>query len=134
MDYFYFTISIIAIVLLIIILTFFGLMMQKRNKGAPFPPIANPCPDYWKVNENGTCSPTIKSDKDGVKTYFNTGSLSIPLTKSADSAPYATESNTFDPQDVKWASKGKSAVCAQRDFALQNGIQWDGVSSYNGCQ
>ena len=102
--------------------------MRTHNKGAPFPPISNPCPDYWKVNENGTCSATIQSDKN--KTYFNTGSLKMPLPTTG--APYVTSGNTFDPQDIKWSATGKSTLCAQRDWSLQHNVLWDGVSNWNG--
>ena len=129
MDAFYLTIAIIAIIFLILILVFFGLMMKNQNRGAPFPPIENKCPDYWKINENGSCSPSIKSDK----SYFNTGSLKVPLTKSDDSAPYASSDNTFDSDSVKWSATGKSSICAKKDWATQNGIVWSGISEYNAC-
>ena len=128
MDAFYLTISIISIVFLILILTFFGMIMRTHNQGLPFPPTKSDCPDYWKVGEDGLCTATVKPDG----TYFNSGLLSMPLS-SPDYAPYTTSSNTFDPQDIKWSATGKSTVCAQRDWSLQNGIVWDGVSSYNGC-
>lgn len=132
MDQFYLIISTIAIVFLIIILTFFGMLMRNNtNKGMVFPPTKNECPDYWNVNPDGTCSLKIKSEKDGVKTFFNTGSLTLPLPSSG--APYTINSNTFDPQDIKWSATGKSTVCAQRDWANQNGIQWDGISNLNIC-
>ena len=131
MDAFYLIISTISILFLILILSFFGMLMRTHNKGAPFPPNASTCPDYWNVNEDGTCSATIKSEKNNVKTYFNIGSLYMPFTKQ-DSAPYAT-GTTFDPQDIKWSSTGKSVLCAQRDWANQNGIEWSGISNYNNC-
>lgn len=130
MEAFYLTISIIAIVFLILILTFFGMLMRTHKKVLPFPPTTNPCPDYWKVNENGTCSATIQSEKDDVKTYFNTGSLKMPLPTTG--APFVISGNTFDPQDIKWSEKGKTTLCAQRDWSLQSGIIWDGVSNWNG--
>jgi len=128
MEAFYLTISIIAIFSLILILTFFGMLMRTHKKVLPFPPTASPCPDYWKVNENGTCSATLKPNEK--KTYFNTGTLKMPLTNSG--APFTISGNTFDPQDIKWSATGKSALCAQRDWCLQQGIQWDGVSNWNG--
>lgn len=127
MDIFYLTIATIGIVFLILILTFFGLMMRTHNKGSPFPPIASPCPDYWNVNIDGTCSATAKTDG----TFFNTGTLTMPL--PASGAPYVTTGNTFDPQDIRWSAGGKSILCAQRDWAMQNGIEWSGISQYNGC-
>lgn len=129
MEPFYLTISIIAIFFLILILIFFGMLMRTHSKVLPFPPVLNPCPDYWKVNENGTCSATIKSDKD--KTYFNTGTLTMPL-PTTGGTPFIISENTFDPQDIKWSEKGKTTLCAQRDWSLQNAILWDGVSNWNG--
>lgn len=130
MEAFYLTISIIAIVFLILILTFFGMLMRTHKKETPFPPVLNPCPDYWKVNEDGTCSATLKPNEK--KTYFNTGTLTMPLSTTGAGAPYTISENTFDPQDIKWSATGKSALCAQRDWSLQHGIVWDGVSNWNG--
>lgn len=127
MDAFYLTITIICIVFLILILVFFGMMMRTHNKGAPFPPNSNKCPDYWNVNLDGTCTAKVKSDN----TYLNTGLLTMPLPTL--SAPYATNNNTFDPSDVKWSTSGKSTLCAQRDWSLQQGVEWQGISNYNGC-
>ena len=92
-----------------------------------FPPNSNKCPDYWNVNLDGTCTAKVKSDN----TYLNTGLLTMPLPTL--SAPYATNNNTFDPSDVKWSTSGKSTLCAQRDWSLQQGVEWQGISNYNGC-
>ena len=32
-----------------------------------------------------------------------------------------------------WTSNGQTATCAQRQWASQVGVQWDGTSNYNGC-
>ena len=127
MDVFYLTISTIAIIFLILILTFFGIMMKTHNKGSPFPPVVSPCPDYWNVGIDGKCSATAKTGG----TFFNTGTLTMPLPSTG--APYTTSGNSFDPQDVRWSQGGKSILCAQRDWCLQNSIEWSGVSNYNSC-
>jgi hypothetical protein len=50
MDYFYVVVLSIAVVLLILILTFIGLAFRSSKNSATWPPVAGSCPDYWDVD------------------------------------------------------------------------------------
>ena len=45
-----------AVVLLILILAYFGVEIAYSANGVVFPPVALPCPDYWTVNTDGSCT------------------------------------------------------------------------------
>lgn len=41
---------------------------------------------------------------------------------------------SFDPNDARWeTTPAKSALCAKQAWAVNNNIEWDGVSNYTGC-
>ena len=126
MDTFYLIVLSIAVVLLIIILTIVGLMMRSNAQTEVFPPILNTCPDLWSIDGSGNC--TIVNDK-------NRGSYMVTNTYGANDAPgHVQGSNTINFEDPKWSGfKGKTAICAKRDWANTYGITWDGVANYNSC-
>ncbi len=126
METFYLIVLGIAIVVLILILTFVGLLMQTGKKNVVYPPIANTCPDGWTVDSDGSCNiPTTGSSN-------MNGKLQSDLETSL-SLVTAT-SNKFDPNHAGWTSSGKTAICAQKKWANKNNILWDGVSNYNSCK
>jgi hypothetical protein len=57
MDLFYIIVLSILIIFLIIVLSYYGIVLQKRVKESkeypPQPP--SKCPDYWEMNVNGSC-------------------------------------------------------------------------------
>ena len=57
MEWFYFITIAIAIILLIVVLTFIGTSMVGNKKGSNpdevFPPIKNTCPDLWSSEIDG---------------------------------------------------------------------------------
>ena len=66
MDRFFIIVLSIAVVLLILILTFIGLMMKSTStNNAVFPPVVNTCPDYWSVGmDTSSCAiPTDSTQK-----------------------------------------------------------------------
>jgi hypothetical protein len=133
MDSFQLIVLAIATVILILILAVLGMMLSNyRNKEA-YPPVANTCPDYWNVTSDGTaCS--IPSNN---STSLNKGSVynsrgTIAITR-ANTPGYNSRENTINFTDAGWNATGKTAVCAQKDWAATNGIIWDGISNYNSC-
>ena len=151
METFYYVVLTIAVVFLILILIFVGIMMQGQNKGQSFPPVANVCPDFWTIaNDKTSCivpgtaasySTTINS------TAKNVGTIGTALSKYATDASLTTayasgtvpykfvtgEGITIKPTDAYWSKNGKTATCGQKQWATQTGIQWGGVSNYNSC-
>ena len=68
MDNFYMIVIIVAIIALIGVLTYVGIVMSKGESTEVYPPHSTTCPDYWELNEDKKC----KIPKDGKK---NTGSM-----------------------------------------------------------
>jgi len=71
MEFFYIIVSLIAVVVLILVLTFIGLMIQNGNKTQTFPPNTSQCPDLWipdgsYCHYNGLNNGTYVSDTSGV--------------------------------------------------------------------
>jgi len=56
MEQFYVIVITIAIVLLILALTYIGVfLIGDDTTQVTFPPHSNQCPDYWEVNGDGSC-------------------------------------------------------------------------------
>jgi hypothetical protein len=153
MELFYNTVVIVAVVLLILILTYIGIMLAENKLSgenqSSFPPVKNSCPDNWDAK--------IKEDASGVeKTYClvpNAGMKNIgtildtstenndknnaEITVGYDSSSFSDENNTvgvIDFDSPLWLSQGKTADCAKKTWADTYDIQWDGISNYNQCE
>jgi len=50
METFYIVVLSIAIGFLILLLTFFGILMSSKNSDVVFPPVSTQCPDKWKAD------------------------------------------------------------------------------------
>ena len=130
MDSFQKIVLAIATVILILILTIIGVMLSKYKNKVTYPPVANTCPDYWKISTDGlSCSLPTSSAVNVGSIYNSDGSLAI---SSADTYGYDSTKNTINFTDGGW-STSKSAVCAQKDWTGTYNIIWDGVSNYNSC-
>ena len=54
----------IAIIMLIASMVFIGHALYKQSTDVTWPPKIPKCPDYWTLNDNGTCTkpnPTLAS-------------------------------------------------------------------------
>ncbi len=130
MDSFQKIVLAIATVILILILTIIGVMLTKYKNKVVYPPVANTCPDYWKISADGlSCSIPSSSAVNVGNIYKSDGSLAI---SSTDTYGYDSTNNTINFTDGGWSSS-KSAVCAQKDWAGTYNLIWDGVSNYNSC-
>jgi hypothetical protein len=153
MELFYIIVTVIAIVFLILILTVIGILMRYQNKSTVFPPVANDCPDFWTIASDGTKCKIPSNDKKNVGSLYNGTTLKIKTVTKDRADSYAfpvytpSTNGTSDPStgdqimapniiDFKnetWSSQGKTAVCAQKQWADNWGITWDGVTNYNSC-
>lgn len=124
METFYLIVIGIAIVVLILILTFVGLLMQTGKKNVVYPPIANTCPDGWAIDGSYCEIPVTGSPN------MNGKSRS---TLSGTFPSGVVNGTKFDPNHAGWMSSGKTAICEQKKWANKNNILWDGVSNYNSC-
>ena len=125
MDIFYVLVLSIAIMLLILILTYIGIKMAY-NKDAvgqnAYPPQFSNCPDYWQTNIDGTC--VIPNS--GGKNY---GSINAGNPSSCGTN---TQKNAIDFSAACWNTSG-SSVCSKQLWSKMNNVSWDGISNYNGC-
>jgi hypothetical protein len=125
-----------ALVLLILSLAYMGVLMTYYKKKVPFPSVGATCPDYWtsknSLDVNGnpvlTCSAGSGSVNAG---YHGINSLKDPqggvhIDKTGNGYQFTTT-------DAGWTKGGTAAICNQRNWAVSNGIEWDGVTNYNGC-
>jgi hypothetical protein len=156
MELFYMITAGIAIVLLILILTYFGLTMVK-NEAAVFPPSKNYCPDGWGLGTGADASfcaiPNLSSVSgnlvgNSVPLNYNVGSLynidattnkitgyNSDVLTTKKTPGYDSTQQAINFNDAGWGSllQGQSSICALKNWANTNGIMWDGVSNYTGC-
>ena len=113
MDTFQKSVLIIALFVLIALLISVGILLNKHSKNTNWPPTQNTCPDYWTEDATGTCKATAA---------LNTGD-----------GVTSTEIFNSDRTQIigDWTDKTR---CEKRDWAIDNGIMWSGVSNYNGCE
>lgn len=65
------TIVYIAVVILILMLTFIGYAMYKSKTTEKFPPELSQCPDYWKVVGENSCENVMNLGSCGGITDFS---------------------------------------------------------------
>jgi hypothetical protein len=143
METFYIVVLSVATAILIIILTYFGIILRSKASGvAAYPPKPqNTCPDYWKISEDGKkCQvpdPASPFSKNLGEIYPKTSNgvydanaqikLTTENTKGFDGM------NNINFSDAGWTAGGKSGICTQKAWTGMFGVMWDGVSNYNGC-
>jgi hypothetical protein len=106
---FYLISLIIAIGILIICLVGIGLLMQFQGSDVKFPLHPNTCPDLWTLSSDATecTSPDLTTNK---------GTLQNPASGNH-----------------KLILGAYKTTCDKKKWAKGKGINWDGVSNYNGC-
>jgi hypothetical protein len=114
-----------------------GIIMQQMNNDNPFPPVANPCPDTWKIKGNACVIPagdtnvgTISTMKDSFlqNTYGisdNVNGIIQPGTSVLNPLNGTTQ---IDFNNSGWNKSG-SSLCSQKSWAKTYGITWDGISN-----
>jgi hypothetical protein len=131
MDLFYVIVLTIFIIFLIIVLSYYGIVLQKRIKDIkdypPQPPSA--CPDYWTLNANGHCVIPTSSSKNTGSIYGTDNTINLNTNST-----YGFNNGIVNFNDNGWSSGGTNALCNKKKWANMNNIVWDGVTNYNGCQ
>ena len=121
-----------AVIFLILILTFFGLMLRKgsasSSPSSAFPPQYNTCPDYWTIGDSSNCIIPITVSLNTGNLYSN-GNLTT-ATINTTGFNYDSSNNT---NSINFNASGWQGVCSWKSWANQNNIVWDGVSNYNSC-
>jgi hypothetical protein len=137
MGYYYIIVSTVATIILVLILTYVGILMTSTQKKALYPPSYSLCPDYWQTNEAGKClipqgstatntvsATTLRADYDRV----TTGKKPTP------GLDISTPPSYIDFADTNWSANGTvDQRCGWKAWANKYNVQWDGVSNYNGC-
>ena len=120
MNSFYTLVLSVALICLILILSYFGIMMSYEKQSVlAYPPVSNTCPDYWAFNNTSGCVLPGTGESNWVAI-----SMVDKLTGyTADS------SNSY----IDFRHKNWTNPCDKKKWANQNGISWDGISNYNMC-
>ena len=92
-------------ILLVIILIFLGVMMNKKNTTAPWPPTMSPCPDYWIDGPHSMVSTTP----------YISGS-SCKASKTNLNNPYKQKEMNFTTSEYT----GTSGACNKYTWATTN--------------
>ena len=134
METFHLVVLSVATVLLIVVLIFIGVLMNKGDRDLAYPPSYGTCPDYWTLSKDGTkcIIPSFKND-------LNVGTMydkhTEQLTQYVIDSPGFSHDvsnnmvrNYIDFNDDKW-----TGICSKKDWANMLGVVWDGVSNYNEC-
>jgi hypothetical protein len=100
------TITVVAIILLVVIFVFMIFFMGRQNADVIYPPVVNKCPDYWDYDKgNNKCKNTF-----GMK-------------KNID------DTKDIDDLILGDYSEGTVGKCGKRDWSIQNGLTWDGITN-----
>jgi hypothetical protein len=134
MDKFYIIVLSIAAVLLILILTYVGLLMTSKTASTQnFPPTVATCPDYWPSGvDPSSCAIPVSGSKNTGSIYDIHNNNAI-LLNGTNTPGYGSINKAITFSDKGWSAGGSNTACAQKKWANQYGIQWDGISNFNGC-
>jgi len=124
MDLFYIIVLTVAIVVLILVLTYMGLAMRNSTT-VGYPGSQEMCPDYWTLTDASNCIIPTSGKNRGI----NINNISVD-----DTYGLSSDRASINFQDQKWGGTGVSTICAQQKWANKYGIIWDGVTNYNGCK
>lgn len=113
MNRFHYNIIIVALVIFSLFMVYVLLLLYSNKKNNPYPPFMSQCPDYWIYDSSSkTCTPNKESKNVGT---LKTTDKIVSLGNIVVNASLST------------------VRCAKKLWANVNGIEWSGVSNYNGC-
>ena len=133
MDKFYLIVLTIATVLLILILTYVGILMNKKTSvSRPFPPNSGNCPDYWEVSatDASLCIIPNNGGKNTGDIYNADGSNSL---NASSTYGLTNDKSSVNFTVASWGATGSTSTCSKKKWANLHGLLWDGVSNYNSC-
>lgn len=129
MEQFYVIVITIAIVLLILALTYIGVfLIGDDTTQVTFPPHSNQCPDYWEVNGDGAC--VIPGTND---VNFGNAGTAVGFVKKEDDG--ITVDDSYPQPDLTNTniSFENRTICEKKRWANTFDVVWDGVTNYNKC-
>jgi|SaaInlV_150m_DNA_2_1039686.scaffolds.fasta_scaffold90418_1 hypothetical protein len=130
MEWFYLTVLAIAILLLIIMLTFIGTRIVKNDKNentsnGVYPPVQNSCPDLWQANKLNNATQCVIPDN------TNIGNLKNSKGNIDDLVAGEILGLNIDKDAIDFSSY--ETECDKKRWADKYNIKWDGISNYNQC-
>jgi hypothetical protein len=145
---FYTTVTIIAIVLLVMALTIIGISIKKNSRTNTFPDYQYSCPDFWTLSDdNKTCmappginNPTIATLKpkkpENEQLFPNMNSIrpdpdSPAIKELKTKGLILNADNTIKSIDI--TTDTWPAMCSKVAWAKTNNILWDGIGQSNAC-
>lgn len=108
---FYKQVIVIAVIVLIVALSFIGTVLSQSKSDVRFPPNIAECPDFYKKVSGSECEST--------KNMY------------LESEPRC---QTIDFSDLKFSRAGtgpNSGACEKKKVAIDCGITWDGLTNNN---
>jgi len=118
----------VAVVVLLIVLIYVGILMTHGSKAAlAYPPIANSCPDFWLTDLSGNCVVPGPGSKNAPTVTLSTNQ------KNKTSYTPGFDGSAINFNAAGWVSGGTSAICAKQTWCRQMGVAWDGIDNYNNC-
>ena len=132
MDQFYFIVLLSASVILILLLTFIGVLLYSSESTTKFPPANSICPDYWTINADRTCgfpqNPTARN-------IGNIKATAGIIASNQQIPGLSGNGKSINFSDSGWASlyPSTTAKCAKKKWTIDNRIEWDGISNTSNC-
>ncbi len=146
MDPFYTYVSIGAVIILIVVLIAFGVMMSELHTTDLFPPTYQTCPDMWAIDGSGGCMVPSGSGARNLGSLSTSATSPFITTSSGDGSLGANKliNTTLTSASVYSLRLNDSTImsglypaisdrCSKKQWALNNGVVWDGVTNYNAC-
>jgi hypothetical protein len=132
MDNFYLVVITIAVLLLIVILTYLGIIMNSQKNTSMEFPTTEPqsCPDYWESAKNDDKKTVCVVPTNDVNIGDLLDTSEEGKTNLEDTIGYNEKDNinTIDfNDDTEWSN------CNKKQWALKNKIYWNGVAEYSKC-
>jgi hypothetical protein len=153
---------VIIAAVIVFIFTMIILWSLLPIKSRTYPPVMSNCPTGWTVNSDGTCNipskgglnlgnlrgvPIYKLTVNGKSTFSTdpkSGGILLTDIYGKPILAYTSKHipagyDTNNPQlpvvnfeSLNWSRYG-STLCANREWAIKNNIEWEGVTNYNKC-
>lgn len=140
MDSFYIIVLSIAVIFLIIILTYIGLVLiRSENSSVAYPPVKNDCPDYWMFAPDSSYCMIPANTKPNKGTLYDiNGIMKINATNTPGFSGNVAIVNGqpvagIDFTASSWNNSGLTSICSQQKWSKTWGVMIDGVSNYNSC-
>lgn len=143
MELFYKIVIFIAIIILILILTYVGILLSEQSSNSTevgFPPVKNSCPDNWKaiINHNNETFCEVPTKKTQKNAGYILDKSSIGQNTTAAENTFGYDNTTFGKPVINfnstlWSGSGVTADCAKKQWADTYDILWDGITNYSKC-